>query len=197
MGAKRPVSLLGNAKRKNAAALATNPVRDPRFDAKCGEFDAQKFKENFGFVDDIKERELGELKERLKTVEDFKEQKKIKYLIQRMQNQSTEKRKRKIRETMRDEERQEIVQAKREKRQPIYKTDRELFGERERERRKTKSTVYEYIYLYFMYCFVFRRTQSPGIGFAVPGAEGNGETEQASGEETQEECVARSKEIQL
>lgn len=127
MGAKRPVSLLGNAKTKTAAASAINPVRDPRFDAKCGEFDAKKFKENFGFVDEIKERELGELKERLKTSDDFKEQKKIKYLIQRMQNQSTESRKLKIRETIRNEERKEIVQAKKEKRQPIYKTDRKFF----------------------------------------------------------------------
>lgn len=125
MGAKRPVPLLGNAKTKTATAVAANPVRDPRFDAKCGEFDAKKFKENFGFVDEIKVRELAELKERLKTSDDFKEQKKIKYLIQRMQNQSTESRKLKIRETIRDEERKEIVQAKKEKRQPIYKTDRE------------------------------------------------------------------------
>lgn len=125
MGAKRPVPLLGNAKAVSTTRAATaNAVRDPRFDAKCGEFDAKKFKDNFAFVGEIKQRELVELRERLKTSDDFKEQKKLKYLIQRMQNQDTESRKLKIREQIKAEEKQDIVTARKEGKTPIYKTDR-------------------------------------------------------------------------
>lgn len=125
MGAKRPVPLLGNAKAVSSTRAATaNAVRDPRFDSKCGEFDAKKFKDNFAFVDEIKQRELVELRDRLRASDDFKEQKKIKYLIQRMQNQDTESKKLKIREQIRKEEKEEIVTARKEGKVPRYKTDR-------------------------------------------------------------------------
>lgn len=120
MGVKRPVPLKG--KEEILAGAKTTP-RDPRFDANCGEFDVSKFKENFSFISEIKERELEELKERIKTSDDPKEQKKIKYLIQRLQNQGTEERKRKIREEVREEERQEIKKAKKEFKKPHYTTD--------------------------------------------------------------------------
>lgn len=127
MGAKRPVPLLGNAKAVSSTRAATaNAVRDPRFDAKCGEFDAKKFKDNFAFVDEIKQRELVELRDRQRASDDFKEQKKIKYLIQRMQNQDTESKKLKIREQIRKEEKEEIVAARKEGKVPRYKTDRKL-----------------------------------------------------------------------
>lgn len=120
MGVKRPVPLKG--KDEILAGAKTGP-RDPRFDANCGEFNVKQFKENFSFVGEIKERELEELKQRLKTSDDAKEQKKIKYLIQRMQNQGTEERKRKIREGVRAEERLEIQNAKKEFKKPHYTTD--------------------------------------------------------------------------
>lgn len=126
MGAKRPVPLLGNAKavHRKLAAETTTAVRDPRFDPKCGEFDARKFKDNFAFVDEIKQRELVELRDRLKHSDDFKEQKKMKYLIQRMQNQDTEARKLKAREQMRNEEKAEIVTARKEGKAPRYRSER-------------------------------------------------------------------------
>ena len=40
--------------------------RDPRFDSLCGEFDAKVFKDSYKFVQDIKSRELKDLKEQLK-----------------------------------------------------------------------------------------------------------------------------------
>lgn len=125
MGVKRPVPLKGKVE---ILAGAKAGPRDPRFDANCGEFDASKFKENFSFVSEIKERELEELKERIKTSDDPKEQKKIKYLIQRLQNQGTEERKRKIREEVREEERQEIKKAKKEFKKPHYVTDSKWYS---------------------------------------------------------------------
>ena len=40
--------------------------RDPRFDSLCGEFDAKVFKDSYKFGQDIKSRELKDLKEQLK-----------------------------------------------------------------------------------------------------------------------------------
>lgn len=118
MTSKRPVPLLGNDKSKTKEPAQT--VRDPRFDPNCGEFNATKFKENFSFVADIKAKELVELKAQLKESKDPKEIKKLKYLIQRMQNQNLEEKKRKEREHLVDEEKQEIKRAKTEMQMPVY-----------------------------------------------------------------------------
>lgn len=118
MSSKRPVPLLGNDKSK--AKELTTAVRDPRFDPNCGEFNAAKFKENFGFVADIKANELTELRSQLKESKDPKQIKKLKYLIQRMQNQNLEEKKRKEREHLLDEEKQDIKRAKVEMKMPHY-----------------------------------------------------------------------------
>ena len=59
-------------------------IRDPRFDPLCGEFDEKIFKTSFKFVDEIKQKELVELKKELKTEEDPERISQINYLIQRM-----------------------------------------------------------------------------------------------------------------
>ena len=59
-------------------------VRDPRFDSLCGEYDDKIFKASYKFVDDIKAKELIELKKQLKDEEDPDKISQIKYLIQRM-----------------------------------------------------------------------------------------------------------------
>lgn len=128
MTSKRPVPLLGNEKTK--ARESTRTVRDPRFDPNCGEFSATKFRENFGFVADIKAKELGELKAQLKESTDPKEIKKLKYLIQRMQNQNLEEKKRKDREHVLDEEKQEIKRAKTEMKMPHYSSSSEFLSQR-------------------------------------------------------------------
>lgn len=121
MSSKRPVPLLGNEKTKTSESTTT--VRDPRFDPKCGEFNATKFKENFSFVADIKAKELSELKSQLKESDDPKEIKKLKFLIQRMQNQNVEEKKRKQREQLLDEEKQEMKRAKMEMKMPHYSSN--------------------------------------------------------------------------
>lgn len=60
--------------------------RDPRFDPLCGEFDKKNFRRQYGFVKDFKKKELVILKEQLKDAQG-EERSKIKYLIQRMENQ--------------------------------------------------------------------------------------------------------------
>lgn len=67
--------------------------RDPRFDSLCGEFDSKLFKESYKFVDDIKVRERRQLEKQLNDETDPEEIKKIKYLIQRHDNQVRERQK--------------------------------------------------------------------------------------------------------
>lgn len=121
-GVKRPVPFLGSKKVKSSTTVTEQ--RDPRFDPKCGEFDPTKFAENFDFVSEIREKELIELKELLTDTTDAKEQKRIKYLIQRMKNQKNEKEKIKIKKEVLAEEQEEIKKAKLEFRKPYYVTER-------------------------------------------------------------------------
>ena len=66
-------------------------VRDPRFDPLCGTFDDKVFKTSYKFVDEIKEKELKELKTQLKSEEDPEKIEQIQYLIQRMVKKLSEK----------------------------------------------------------------------------------------------------------
>ncbi|XP_040576103.1 ribosomal RNA processing protein 36 homolog [Lepeophtheirus salmonis] len=80
-------------KRKIIDEAMPEPKRDPRFDSACGEFNEKIFKDAYTFVDKIKDKEQKHLKERLETETDQEELQKIKYLIQRHDNQVREKRK--------------------------------------------------------------------------------------------------------
>lgn len=122
--AKKQVPLLGTVKPKKAE---TDRVRDPRFDSKCGEYDRQKFRQDYGFIADIRENELGELKKQLKdkSLSD-EERKKIKLLIQRMNNKLVEERKhiKKIEAAAKDKE--EVKVARKEGKTPFYTSKREF-----------------------------------------------------------------------
>jgi len=67
--------------------------RDPRFDSMCGEFDEKIHKDAYRFVEDIKAKELSDLKKDLNTEDDPEKIKQIKYLIQRIENQNRERKK--------------------------------------------------------------------------------------------------------
>jgi len=64
--------------------------RDPRFDPLCGEFDKKEFRSQYSFVDDVKSKELKLLKSQLKESHG-EERNKIKYLVQRLENQERSK----------------------------------------------------------------------------------------------------------
>jgi len=70
-----------------------NEKRDPRFDNMCGEFDEKIHRDAYKFVDDIKAKELTDLKKQLNEEDDPEQIKQIKYLIQRIENQNREKKK--------------------------------------------------------------------------------------------------------
>jgi len=101
--------------------------RDPRFDSLCGEFDAKVFKDSYKFVDDIKARELKELKARLKDDEDLDEETraKIKYLIQRNENQVREKAKLDKRREVEKEQKRKNRELAKEGKRPQFMSKRE------------------------------------------------------------------------
>merc|ERR1719394_2207491 len=72
---------------REVVQVAKKERRDPRFDPLCGEFNDKLFKESYQFVNEIKSKELGELKKQIRTEEDPEKRKNIKYLIQRIENQ--------------------------------------------------------------------------------------------------------------
>merc|ERR1712029_965399 len=101
--------------------------RDPRFDSLCGEFDAKVFKDSYKFVQDIKSRELKDLKEQLKNDDGLDEETrgKIKYLIQRSENQAREKAKLDKRKESEKEQKKRNRELAAEGKRPQFMTKRE------------------------------------------------------------------------
>lgn len=95
--------------------------RDPRFDSLCGTYDQRKFKRNYGFINEIKENDIKELKKELTESKDPKRIKQIKYLIQRLENQLREEKRRNLEEQKNYEERKEITEAIRRGEKPVFK----------------------------------------------------------------------------
>lgn len=121
---KKQVPLFGKKKTKKDE---TTSQRDPRFDIRCGEYDRKAFKQDYGFVTEIREKEVGELKLQLKNKELSAEEKgKIKMVIQRMNNQIVEEKKNKLRESVINEEKQTIKTARKDEKSPYFTTTREL-----------------------------------------------------------------------
>lgn len=95
--------------------------RDPRFDNLCGMYNPKKFKRNYGFINEIKENDIKELKKELTESKDPKKINKIKYLIQRLENQLREEKRRDLEEQKEYEEKKEIAEAIRRGEKPVFK----------------------------------------------------------------------------
>lgn len=117
VSAKKQVPLLG----KIVKTKKNEGPRDPRFDSKCGEFDRERFKEDYSFVNEIREKEISELKKQLRALHSsqVEEKKKIKLVLQRMLNQNLEAKKLK--------ERKEIKLSLHQKNKEAIKKDKKTF----------------------------------------------------------------------
>ncbi|CAF1268652.1 unnamed protein product, partial [Didymodactylos carnosus] len=62
-------------------------IFDPRFDERCGEYDARTFRRTYNFITDLRSEELVTMKTQLKNTEDPNERLKIKQVIQRLKTQ--------------------------------------------------------------------------------------------------------------
>lgn len=123
MSSKRPVPM------GTVDVAKKNKPRDPRFDPKCGEYDSSKFKEQYEFVNDMRTSEVTELREKLNKTQDPKEVKRLKFVIQRMDNQIREegKRKEKVTKQKEEEKAQSVVKA--EGKKPFYKKQSQVKAE--------------------------------------------------------------------
>lgn len=117
MSTKRPVSMY----RESFNKKQQNAPRDPRFDSLCGTFDEKAFKKNYKFIDELKKNDVVSLKKELKHEQDPKRIKKIKYLIQRLENQLREEGRREKKNQAELAEKQNIVEAIKKGEKPQYK----------------------------------------------------------------------------
>lgn len=119
--AKKQVPLLGATKSKKKEL---NGPRDPRFDTRCGEFDRDKFKQDYEFVNEIRENEAIQLKEELRNTTDETEREKIKLLLQRMKNQNREEKKLKEKKEAKKQRTGQISEAVKSDKKPFFVTKR-------------------------------------------------------------------------
>ncbi|XP_054010403.1 ribosomal RNA processing protein 36 homolog [Hylaeus anthracinus] len=116
MSAKKPVSRF-----REIVQIKKYIPRDPRFDGLCGTFDQKEFKKAYGFLTDVKKNDLQKLKKQLTETEDPKVIKKIKYLIQRLENQLREEQRRDHQEEKKNQDKTEIVEAIKRGEKPVFK----------------------------------------------------------------------------
>lgn len=123
VSSKKQVPMLGVIKSKR---IETEEPRDPRFDSRCGEFDRNRFREDYAFVNEIRQKEAAELKMRLKQLDrgDLVEKQKLKLLLQRMENQNLEEKKLKERKLARAEERSKVQDAVKNDKKPFFTSKR-------------------------------------------------------------------------
>jgi len=95
--------------------------RDPRFDSLCGTFDEKAFRHSYGFINKFRENDLKTLEKELKETTDIKAIKKIKYLIQRLENQLREEKKKKEKEEKNWQEKKELVESVKRGEKPAFK----------------------------------------------------------------------------
>ncbi|XP_014232362.1 ribosomal RNA processing protein 36 homolog [Trichogramma pretiosum] len=115
VSSKKPVSQF------RAISAPKREVRDPRFDNLCGKFNEKAFKNAYAFLDDLKQQDLVQLKEKSKTETDPEQVKKIKYLIQRLENQIREQKRRENKEEKVHQEKHEIAEAIKQGKKPNFK----------------------------------------------------------------------------
>lgn len=95
--------------------------RDPRFDSLCGTFDEKAFKHSYAFINKLRENDLKNLQKELKETTDPKTIKKIKYLIQRLENQLREEKKRKEKQEKKQQEKKELLESVKRGEKPVFK----------------------------------------------------------------------------
>lgn len=116
MSSKRPIKI-----NKHINAVKKHIPRDPRFDPLCGAFDKKSFKANYSFLKDLRQKERKELQKEYENTADPKRQKKIKFLMQRLDNQIREQEKTEKKEKQIEDEKREIKDKLKKGERPEFK----------------------------------------------------------------------------
>lgn len=119
MSSKKPVFDL----KFNHKVISDRKVksRDPRFDSLCGTFDKKAFKKSYRFLTKLRKNDLKALKKELTETTDPKSIKKIKYLVQRIENQLREEKREKEKEEKKQQEKRELLESIKQGKKPAYK----------------------------------------------------------------------------
>ncbi|XP_012536645.2 ribosomal RNA processing protein 36 homolog [Monomorium pharaonis] len=116
MSAKKPVPI-----HNELIQVKKVIARDPRFDSLCGTFDEKAFRHSYAFINELRENDLKTLQKELKETTDPKTVKKIKYLIQRLENQLREEKRRREKEEKKWQEKKELLESVKRGEKPVFK----------------------------------------------------------------------------
>lgn len=119
---RKQVPFLGGVR---PSKKSENAIRDPRFDSKAGDYDPNKFKENYKFLRDIREKEIEDLKKKLSSAKSEEERQNIKFVMQRLKNKNVEEKHWEVKQNVLKEEQREVQKAQKEGRQPHHATKKE------------------------------------------------------------------------
>lgn len=141
MSAKIPVS-----RSKKIIKIKKIINRDPRFDSLCGTFDEKAFKRSYGFISKFRENDLNALKKELKQTTDPKTIKKVKFLIQRLENQLREEKRQKKKEEKIQQEKKETLASIKRGEKPVFK-----------KKCKLKNLQYYFLWpiCYLLFCLIY------------------------------------------
>ncbi|KAJ8378827.1 hypothetical protein AAFF_G00233960 [Aldrovandia affinis] len=112
ISAKRPAPFL-----RQVVHVKKSVLRDPRFDDLSGEYKPEIFEQTYGFIQDLKRKEMQVVQKRLRSVKSAKKKEQLELLLKRMVNQ---------------EKAHERQKMKREKELEMKRTHREMVGEGQR-----------------------------------------------------------------
>lgn len=84
---------------------------DPRFNPQIGEYKEEIFKKNYAFIDEMKRSELETLKKQLKKCKTEETRQKLKFLIQRTQNQIKSEEEKQKKKALKEEVRSTILES--------------------------------------------------------------------------------------
>jgi ribosomal RNA-processing protein 36 len=100
-------------------------ARDPRFDEMAGEFSESKFRQSYRFIEDLRKKEVMDLKERIKETKDWDEKKGLQRELAGLMARVTVEEKKAAAAKVHSELRKKEIEAVRQGKKPFYikKTD--------------------------------------------------------------------------
>ncbi|KAH7697357.1 Protein T22H9.1 [Aphelenchoides avenae] len=145
ISSKAPVSRF-----RPAVEVAKKHKFDPRFSEKAGEFDEIQFNRDYGFLNELKDKEIKDLKKarRSARAEDPTEAERIKTAIRRLENQKRSAEEAEMMRETRAELRKENIERMNQGRKPVYLNNKELkkrFLEKKFERIRDQGKLESYM----------------------------------------------------
>uniref|UniRef100_A0A2M3Z749 rRNA biogenesis protein RRP36 n=1 Tax=Anopheles braziliensis TaxID=58242 RepID=A0A2M3Z749_9DIPT len=120
ISSRRKMPAFAKVRRGNNDESAPQRPRDPRFDPKQGYFSGRKFRQDYGFINDLRTKEVKKLQSKLHYAADPEEAEKIKFVMRRTENQVREYAKQKQLDEARMQEKKQARQAISEGKRPFY-----------------------------------------------------------------------------